>query len=121
LPDVFGRCDRETNCSYHNRPSGTITHVTPVYLPPKPPSFHNYDLVTQSGRNYKQNNLIQFLKSLFPDEMVKDAILKYLIGTSKYWSGATIFWQFDNYEKARHGKIMLFNSETGKRLKLRKW
>jgi len=117
LNDVLGRCDRETNCSYHVRPSGTITHVKPVYLPPKQTSYHDYDLVTQSGRNYKQNNLIQFLKMLFPDEVVKKAILDYLIGTSKHWSGATIFWQMDNFEKVRHGKIMLFNSETGKRHK----
>lgn len=117
LNDVLGRCDREKNCGYHSRPSGTISTLEPVYIPPKETSFHSYSLVTESGRNFKQNNFIQFLKTLFDENQIKEAILKYLIGTSKHWSGATVFWQFDNFEKVRHGKIMLFNSETGKRYK----
>lgn len=117
LNDVLGRCDRENNCGYHSRPSGTISTLEPVYLPPKETSFHSYSLVTECGRNFKQNNFIQFLKTLFDESQIQEAILKYLIGTSKHWSGATVFWQFDNFEKIRHGKIMLFNSETGKRHK----
>jgi hypothetical protein len=73
--------------------------------------------VSHSGRNFTQNNFIQFLKTLFTPDEVKNAILKYLIGTSKHWSGATVFWQVDNNEKVRHGKVMLFNFETGKRQK----
>ena len=42
---------------------------------------------------------------------------KYKVGTSKYWDGATVFWQTDNQNKVRTGKIMLYNSETGKRIK----
>ena len=64
-----------------------------------------------------QNNFIQFLKTLFTETEVNEAIQKYYIGTSKHWNGATIFWQIDNLEKVRHGKIMLFNPETGKRVK----
>jgi hypothetical protein len=73
--------------------------------------------VSQSGRNFTQNNFVQFLKTLFTPDEVKNTILKYLIGTSKHWSGATVFWQIDNNEKVRHGKVMLFNFETGKRKK----
>jgi hypothetical protein len=118
LSDEFGRCDRETSCRYHNTPKGDLKNTFEVvYKPPPEPSFHAPEVVSQSGRNYQQNNFVQFLKTLFTDRQVKEAILKYLIGTSKHWSGATIFWQIDNNTKARHGKIMLFNSETGKRLK----
>jgi hypothetical protein len=88
-----------------------------VNTPPPEPSFHDYSLITKSGRNYKQNNFVQFLKTLFTEAEVKEAILKYLIGTSKRWSGATTFWQIDTKQNVRHGKIMLFNSETGKRVK----
>ncbi len=42
---------------------------------------------------------------------------RYKVGTSKYWDGATVFWQTDNQNKVRTGKIMLYNSETGKRIK----
>lgn len=118
LNDEFGRCDRETNCGYYSTPKGDFKNTFEVkYIEPPKPSFHDFNLVTQSGRNYKQNNFIQFLKTLFSNDEVKQTILKYLIGTSKHWSGATTFWQIDNTNNVRHGKIMLFNSETGKRTK----
>lgn len=118
LNDNFGRCDREKSCGYHSTPKGEFNNsVEVVYIPPPEPSFHAPDLVSQSGRNFKQNNFVQFLKILFSEAEVKEAILRYLIGTSKHWSGATTFWQIDNNEKVRHGKIMLMNSETGKRVK----
>jgi hypothetical protein len=118
LNDNFGRCDRETNCSYYKTPKGEFKNTFEVVnVPVSEPSFHNYSLVTQSGRNYKQNNFIQFLKTLFSKDEVEKTILKYLIGTSKHWQGATIFWQIDSLNNVRHGKIMLFNSKTGKRIK----
>ena len=118
LSDELGRCDRETECQYWATPEKENNAVFEIkYIPPPEPSFHSYDLVSQSGRNYKQNNFIQFLRTIFSDDEVKQAILKYLIGTSKHWNGATVFWQIDNYQKVRHGKIMLYDPETGKRKK----
>lgn len=118
LSDEFGRCDRESNCGYHSNPKGENKNTFEIkYIPPPEPSFHNYSLVTQSGCNFKQNNFIQFLKTIFSDVEVKKAITNYLIGTSKHWNGATTFWQIDNFEKVRHGKIMVFDSITGKRIK----
>ena len=78
LNDEFGRCDRETNCGYHSTPKGEIKNTFEVkYIEPPKPSFHDFNLVTQSGRNYKQNNFIQFLKTLFSNDEVKQTILKY--------------------------------------------
>lgn len=117
-PDEFGRCDRETNCGYYNTPKREINNWVNIVVKPKPEtSFHDLNLVSQSGRNFKQNNFVQFLKTLFTEVEVKEAILKYSLGTSKYWYGSTIFWQIDDNEKVRHGKIMLYHSETGKRVK----
>jgi hypothetical protein len=116
--EYFGRCDRETNCGYHNTPKREIKNWVNIVVKPKPKkSFHDFNLVSQSARYFKQNNFVQFLKTLFTETEVKEAILKYCLGTSKYWNGATIFWQIDNNEKVRHGKIMLYHSETGKRVK----
>lgn len=116
LPLEFGRCDRENNCGYWGTPKGEFTNTYEVkYTPPPPTSYHSPDLVTKSGRNFKQNNFIQFLKTLFSEDEVKAVILKYLIGTSKLWNGATVFWQIDNQQNIRHGKIMLYNPDTGKR------
>ena len=45
------------------------------------------------------------------------AIKKYLIGTSNHWIGATVFWQIDKNIAIKAGKIMLYNCNTGKRVK----
>lgn len=118
LSDEFGRCDRETECQFWATPEKENNTTFEIkYTPPPEPSFHNYDLISQSGRNYKQNNFIQFLTTIFSNDEVKQAILKYLIGTSKYWKGATVFWQIDNLERVHAGKILQYDNSTGKRIK----
>src|SRR5690606_19137921 len=93
LPIELGRCDREQKCQYWEMPQGEFKNTYEVkYTPPPPTSYHDYRLVSKSGRNFQQNNFVQFLKTLFSEDEVKDAILKYLIGTSKLWDGATVFW-----------------------------
>ena len=115
LSDGYGRCDRETNCCYHNSPKGLICgsfEVKEIRL-----SFHDFNLVKNSCRNYQSNNFIKFLVTIFSIDEVREVASKYLIGTSKFWDGATIFWQIDDEQKVRHGKVMLFNQNTGKRMK----
>lgn len=87
---------------------------------PKPqpePSFHDFDLVNKSLNHYEKNNFVMFLKSIFTADEVNEVCNKYFIGTSKKYPGANIFWQIDNNNKVRHGKIMVVNPETGKRQK----
>jgi hypothetical protein len=48
---------------------------------------------------------------------VFQAIKMYHIGISNRWNGASIFWQIDTDNKVRGGKIMLYNCDTGKRVK----
>lgn len=117
LEDNFGRCDHESSCQYFLKPDGEINAFIVVDIPKPEPSFHNLELVEASYISFQQNNFIEFLKTLFTDEQVKNAVSKYLIGTSKHWNGATVFWQIDQLERVHHGKIMLFNPETGKRVK----
>lgn len=109
------------NCeskNFNNEDANFINTVLQIGPTPKrSASFHDYNIVTASGRNFKQNNFIQFLKTIFSEDEIKAAIKKYLIGTSKHWNGATVFWQIDNNENVRHGKIMLFNTDNGKRSK----
>lgn len=139
-PEV-GKCNREVNCTYHYTPKqyfqdnkhllpspfsgeglgvrlngvggvslpATATAPATSYIPPH--------IFKQSLKSYEQNNLIHFLVNLFDDKTTTTLIEKYYIGTSKHWPGATIFWQIDITGKIRTGKIMLYNSETGKRIK----
>jgi hypothetical protein len=116
--EEFGRCDRETNCGYHNTSKREFKNRVDMVTIQKPEtSFHDFNLVSQCRRNFKQNNFVQFLKTLFTEGEINKAIEKYSLGTSKHWNGATIFWQIDNNAKVRHGKVMSYNSETGKRVK----
>lgn len=115
LSDDYGRCDRETNCRYHNSPKGLICGSFEVKEARQ--SYHDFELVKKSCRNYKSNNFIKFLETIFTIDEVREVVSKYFIGTSMFWGGATIFWQIDDEQKVRHGKVMLFNQNTGKRMK----
>lgn len=118
MPLDYGRCDRESKCGFFETPKvGIIKDKEYVFTPPTPISYLDLDLISLSGKNFKQNNFIQFLKSKFSEKEIKGVILKYLIGTSNRWNGATVFWQLDNNLKLRHGKVMSYNSVTGKRVK----
>jgi hypothetical protein len=127
LSDDVGRCNREEKCGYHYTPKqyfsdNKMTEFKPITYKPKPtiqkePDFIEAGLFTQSLKAYDKNNFVSFLIGLFGAEVTNELVAKYYIGTSKKWNGATIFWQIDEQMKVRTGKIMLYNPETGKRIK----
>ncbi|TMI73299.1 MAG: hypothetical protein E6H09_07825 [Bacteroidetes bacterium] len=83
----------------------------------KPESLIPFELFRQSLKSYADNNFIKYLLTLFGDEITQELIETYYIGTSRHWSGATVFWQIDKKGYIRTGKIMLYNQESGKRIK----
>jgi hypothetical protein len=83
----------------------------------KPVSFIPFETFKASLRSYKKNNFVQYLIKLFGVETASELVSRYYIGTSKHWNGATIFWQRDTQGKVRTGKIMLYDPNTGKRIK----
>lgn len=118
LSDSIGRCDRESKCRYHKKPNDknvVITPDSPVEI--NEPSYHFDNLIIQYGKHYNNNNFISFLRTLFSVSQIETAIKKYFIGTSSYWPGATIFWQVDQYINVCAGKVMLYNANSGKRVK----
>lgn len=118
ISDDLGRCDRESSCGYFGCPTGIIITVNEKpSLVPLTKSFHGLELVEKSMMVNLENNFVQFLKTIFSEEEVKVAVLKYLICNSKRWNGATVFWQIDNYERVHAGKILAYNQKTGKRSK----
>ena len=127
-----GRCNRESNCGYHYTPKQYFQDnniqfdtdqseqrikqkVVPVQ--PKPTSFIATETFKASLRRYEGNNFTSYLIDLFGHEIASELIRRYFIGTSKHWPGSTVFWQIDSFGKIRTGKIMLYNSTTGKRVK----
>jgi len=130
LADIVGMCDRVDKCGYHYAPAeyfkdhpdkrpgaGHFPHRQSEPEPDTDYTFLPWHYVSNTMRNYHQNNFITFLTHLFDAEQARYLAFKYKIGTAKHWPGATIFWQTDHNEQVRTGKIMLYNTATGRRVK----
>lgn len=113
----FGRCDREVNCGYHQNPfKNSFVPIEQPIVTSQEDVIDTIDLKYVTPTLNRQNYLNQFLYSEFEAKRVNQALDRYLIGTSKKWIGATVFWQIDHKSKVRTGKIMLYDSR-GKRVK----
>jgi len=128
LATYVGRCERVDNCGYHFTPKHyfeanpdkkreSVTYCQPTPKPVKPLSIIPVDLFKASLQHHDQNNFVQYLIKLFGEQITSDLIAKYFIGTSKHWPGSTVFWQIDTLGRIRSGKIMLYECNTGKRVK----
>lgn len=114
----YGRCDRETSCGYALYPiNNSIINYNYVVPPPAKPSYIEKEILQKTLTKYEINPLVTYLYSHYSEEEVKSAIDKYHLGTAKMFNGAAIFWQMDHTENIRSGKIMAYNTSTGKRLK----
>jgi hypothetical protein len=130
LADHVGRCDRADKCGYHYTPRQYFAEnpndvqarrERVSYTAPVSNKFNHLPayLVTDSmiQKAYIHNNFILFLADIFGWEWALQAAERYNIGTSKYWHGATVFWQVDTKNRVRTGKVMLYDQATGKRVK----
>ena len=112
----FGRCDREQVCSYHKSPTNTITNID-IKIITHEPSYICSEMVNKTQVRYDLNPFVQHLYSKYKNTIVDLAIKKYRVGTANYYNGSTVFWQIDENNNVRTGKVMLYDSETGKRTK----
>jgi hypothetical protein len=118
LADEFGRCDRESSCCYFRKPETDLENTFEVVAVQKPkPNFHSLAILEETFLSTSTNNFIHFLETIFSKNEVKKAVSNYLIGTWNSWKGATVFWQIDQLERVHHGKVMMYDFETGKRIK----
>lgn len=119
LEETYGRCDRETSCGYHKNPKQNeciaIVNIEKINIIQ---DFIDPILVRQSLKKYCNNNFAKFLHKHFAKQEVENCIAKFNIGTSKHWDGATVFWQINQTQKVHTGKIILFDENTGKRVKI---
>ena len=114
----YGRCDRETSCGYALYPTNNSIinndYVMPTVVKP---SYIEKEILQKTLTKYEINPLVTYLYSNYSEDEVKATIEKYHIGTSKQFDQSTVFWQMDNTGNIRSGKIMAYNTSTGKRLK----
>ncbi len=119
IPDFRGRARRAEEVS---RIDG---RMRPIGAPmirreskPKPePSLIPESVMRASFKAYDQNNFALWLVRVFGEPKALEVAFMYGIGTSRHWPGACVFWQIDEAGKIRRGKVMLYNSETGHRVK----
>ena len=134
FPGDVGRCDHEQSCGYHltpkeyfgRNPQSKLQHCDFATLsawrakptePRKPTSLIAAETVSQTLHGYEKNNLYLFLRSKFGAEDALRLMRDYRIGTSKHWPGSCVFWQTDINSCVRTGKVMLYDAETGRRVK----
>ena len=94
-----------------------INYKTKMSIPARPVSLIPESLLKETLRLYDSNNFCMYLRILFGEDKARELINLYSIGTAKHWNGATVFWQIDINNKIRSGKVMLYDSHSGKRVK----
>ena len=129
-----GKCNRESKCGYHYTPKQYFIDNPPLSPPlaggragsltPSPlerAGVRSGGLVgsipfhfVQKSASYK-SHFVRFLFDHFSDEQIRSVAENYALGATN--SKEVIFWQIDITGKVRTGKIMQYNSETGKRIK----
>ena len=114
----YGRCDRETNCGYIMYPNdNSVLSYNYTALAPVKPSYIEKKILQKTLTKYEINPLISYLHKYYDKDEVNITIDKYQVGTSNQFNNSTVFWQMDNTGNIRSGKIMAYDTTTGKRLK----
>ena len=102
---------------------GKVNHISPKPIvkrkdiAPKRISYIPIEIFKNSLKDFEQNRFLKFIIGLFGPEVTNKLIEDYYIGSHDKWPGATVFWQIDSLGRIRTGKIMLYNPNTGKRVK----
>ena len=118
----YGRCERVNSCSYSSYPQleawekDDLNNWTPPPppQPPKPLDYVSKDVVEATFNQYNTNVFFMFLVKTFGMEVAHQLRDDYNIGTAK--GGGIIYWQQDNRDRFRTGKVMYYNS-NGRRNK----
>jgi len=132
LADHVGRCNREDKCGYHYTPheyfsdnpeakaerTSTLgSKVTSKNESSMPSSFDTipFEVVKKSMALAPASNLHSFITARFGHEICSKITDQYRLGTSASEQRSTIFWQIDVNQNVRSGKIVHYDSDTGKR------
>lgn len=128
-----GRCDRVEKCGYHLSPreffeaagQSGLVHCGAAHsrvamrrraVEVERCHFLPMSLVEGSMR-VRRNYLGVFLQGVVGREEWRSAAEMYRIGGAEWPEGATVFWQIDYDGKVRTGKVMLYDCQSGRRVK----
>lgn len=137
-PEV-GRCNREVKCGYHYKPKQYFednplesqnskgktskgTYPTPARViasaaePPRE-TPHTPAELSATLCDYEENHLVQYLIGKLGVAAVQKLLGQYRIGTHHHWRGSTVYWYIGRQGRICKGKVMQYNSHTGKRVK----
>ena len=144
LADNVGRCNHESSCGYHYTPSAFFrdhpelsschferaqrVEKSPRYTrhsqqsrhgrpnrPSQPLCLIPIDLMHRSIKPQYPSDFTTFLRTLFHEQQITTLVLQYNLGVTK--ARDVIYFQVDINGNCRTGKIMKYNSATGKRVK----
>lgn len=114
-----GRCDREQKCGYHKKPESNEPIYAEKHEEVEIKTDYISNEVLEKYFNLKNtSNFYTWLLSKFPKRDVVRAEYDYLLCSK---GEAVIFWQIDQLERVRSGKVMEYNPTTGKRTKNIDW
>jgi hypothetical protein len=134
FPDEVGICDRINNCGYHYSPKDYFSEhpdakdcllerdktlqpnvaTTPIVVET---SFIDRDVMERTLCSYARNPLFVYLSRVIGKSVAEQLFKTYNVGTANAWGGSTVFWQVDIDGHVRTGKVMLYNPDTGHRVK----
>lgn len=134
LDTTVGRCNRESKCGYHFTPkeyferSGTrpddwkapARKQIPKPAPKPTPGRLPFRMVQAYLNRYEQNQLVRWMAALpgWNFETAMQAAERFHIGTGRgKVNGWPIYWQIDEAQQVRSGKLMNYDVATGKRIK----
>ena len=128
LHPSVGMCNRVIKCGYHYPPKQyfeankslgfthtQISHFKPQFKPILKPHYISVDTVASTLETPRNANFIKFLETKYGEAETKKVISKYQLGAVK---NDVVFWQIDTSNRVRTGKIMKYDSNTGKRIKV---
>lgn len=134
LPEQFGLCNR-VSCGYHLSPyddSTGMSYSEQVYqkgreearnnldyqpsfktAPPPPPIVPiPAEVVAKSMSHYEHNDFYRLLCTRIGVGEANRIVSQFGIGTSTFYPGACVFWQYDQKGQVRGGQVVKFD-ETG--------
>ncbi|MDC7250822.1 MAG: DUF6371 domain-containing protein [Sphaerochaetaceae bacterium] len=124
VADDVGRCNREERCGFQKSPSAadgkefyvTTKKVKKAYVEDEITHLINPKFVVKSMGS-GMDNFTSYLMKHFDHDVVRDILRRYRVGIDNLWENSTVFWQIDQNWDVRTGKIMLYDENTGKRVK----